>query len=180
MVWTLFNRHSRKFRKRSSKKSKLRSKINGMSIEVHIRELLVGYKSPGFVNILRACIMSLPTKMMTRLTTIADDTIAVTHFDSFDFATLYTNIPHDLLGNCLDNLIKEAYRVRGATYISVGRFNAFWSDKLFKGHANITVNKLIEYIMFLINNIYVRVGNRIFKQTIGIPMGTDCTPLYTS
>ena len=44
-----------------------------MSIEVHIRELLVGYKSPGFVNILRAYIMSLPTKMMTRLTTIADE-----------------------------------------------------------------------------------------------------------
>ena len=119
------------------------------------------------------------TQVLNKLSKL-NNTIAATHFDSFDFATLYTNIPHDLLGNCLDNLIKEAYRVRGATYISVGRFNAFWSDKLFKGHANITVDKLIEYIMFLINNIYVRVGNRIFKQTIGIPMGTDCAPLLAN
>ena len=34
--------------------------------------------------------------------------------------------------------------------------------------------------MFSINNIYVRVGNRIFKQTIGIPMGTDCAPLLAN
>ena len=34
--------------------------------------------------------------------------------------------------------------------------------------------------MFSINNIYVRVGNRIFKQTIGIPMGTDCVPLLAN
>ena len=78
--------------------------------------------------------------------------------------------------DCLDNLVKEAYRVRGATYISVGH-NVFWSDKAHRGHTNITVDKLIEYIQFLINNIYVKVGNRVFKQTIGISMGTDCAPL---
>ena len=41
---------------------------------------------------------------------------------------------------------------------------------------------LIEYIQFLINNIYmyIKVGNRVFKQTIGIPMGTDCAPLLAN
>ena len=42
------------------------------------------------------------------------------------------------------------------------------------------MDKLIEYIQFLINNIYVKVGNRVFKQTIGIPMGTDCAPLLAN
>ena len=78
--------------------------------------------------------------------------------------------------DCLDNLVKEAYRVRGATYISVG-YKTFWSDKTYRGHTNITVDKLIEYIRFLINN---KVGNRVFKQTIGIPMGTDCAPLLAN
>ena len=50
------------------------------------------------------------------------------------------NILHDLLFNCLDNLVEEAYRVRGATYISVDH-NTFWSDKACRGHTNITVDK---------------------------------------
>ena len=67
----------------------------------------------------------------------------------------------------------------GGQHISVGH-NVFWSDKTYRGHTSITVDKLIEYIQFLINNIYVKVGNRVFKQTIGIPMGTDCAPLLAN
>ena len=32
-------------------------------------------------------------------------------------------------------------------------------------------------IDFLIDNIFVDFGGRIFQQTIGIPMGTNCAPL---
>ena len=39
------------------------------------------------------------------------------------------------------------------------------------------MNKLIEMLDYLIDNIFIRVGNKVFRQTIGIPMGTDqlCT-----
>ena len=30
---------------------------------------------------------------------------------------------------------------------------------------------------FLIDNINVRFGNKIYRQVIGIPMGTNCAPL---
>ena len=30
---------------------------------------------------------------------------------------------------------------------------------------------------YLIDNIFVEFGGRIFQQTIGIPMGTNCAPL---
>ena len=30
---------------------------------------------------------------------------------------------------------------------------------------------------FLIDNIFVTFGGRVFQQTIGIPMGTNCAPL---
>ena len=29
---------------------------------------------------------------------------------------------------------------------------------------------------YLIDNVYVKAGNRVYRQTIGIPMGTDCAP----
>ena len=35
-------------------------------------------------------------------------------FDSYDFATLYTNNPHDGLKRNIRNLVREAYKVRGA------------------------------------------------------------------
>ena len=31
---------------------------------------------------------------------------------------------------------------------------------------------------FLIDNIFVQFGGRVFQQTIGIPMGTNCAPLF--
>ena len=37
------------------------------------------------------------------------------------------------------------------------------------------VIKMLEY---LIDNIFVEFGGRIFQQTIGIPMGTNCVPLF--
>ena len=35
-------------------------------------------------------------------------------------------------------------------------------------------------INYLVDNIYVLVGNKIFRQRIGIPMGTDCAPLLAN
>ena len=32
-------------------------------------------------------------------------------------------------------------------------------------------------IKFLVDNIYVRFGGQLFRQTVGIPMGTNCAPL---
>ena len=32
---------------------------------------------------------------------------------------------------------------------------------------------------FLIDNIFVIFGGRVFQQTVSIPMGTNCAPLLT-
>ena len=33
---------------------------------------------------------------------------------------------------------------------------------------------------YLIDNIYIKVGNKVFRQQVGIPMGTDCAPLLAN
>ena len=40
-------------------------------------------------------------------------------------------------------------------------------------------DKLLEMLEYLID-IYIVVGNRVFQQHIGIPMGTDCAPLLAN
>ena len=35
-------------------------------------------------------------------------------------------------------------------------------------------------IEFLVDNIYVRFGGQLFRQMVGIPMGTNCVPLLAN
>ena len=40
-----------------------------------------------------------------------------------------------------------------------------------------TADKICKMIEFSIDNIFVQFGGRLFRQVIGIPMGTNCAPL---
>ena len=40
-----------------------------------------------------------------------------------------------------------------------------------------TADKICKMIEFLIDNIFVQFEGRLFRQVIGIPMGTNCAPL---
>ena len=44
----------------------------------------------------------------------------------------------------------------------------------------LTQHSLYEYICYLIDNIYISVGSFVFRQKIGIPMGTDCAPFLAN
>ena len=37
--------------------------------------------------------------------------------------------------------------------------------------------KVCEALTFLLDNIYIRFGSRLYRQIVGIPMGTNCAPL---
>ena len=41
-------------------------------------------------------------------------------------------------------------------------------------YSDADVIKMLEY---LIDNIFMGFGGRIFRQTVGIPMGTNCAPI---
>ena len=36
---------------------------------------------------------------------------------------------------------------------------------------------MCEALTYLIDNIYIRFGTKLFRQIVGIPMGTNCTLL---
>ena len=38
---------------------------------------------------------------------------------------------------------------------------------------------IIKMLEFLVDNIFVVFVGKVFKQTVGIPMGTNCAPLLT-
>ena len=36
---------------------------------------------------------------------------------------------------------------------------------------------MCESLIFLLDNIYIRFGTKLYRQIVGIPMGTNCAPL---
>ena len=36
---------------------------------------------------------------------------------------------------------------------------------------------LLHYLIYLLDNIYIRFGSKLYRQNVGIPMGTNCALL---
>ena len=62
--------------------------------------------------------------------------------------------------------------------IHVNNYNDTWCKR--KNTYVVSKYQLIEYICYLIDNIYIHVNNNMFRQVIGIPMGTDCAPFLAN
>ena len=63
------------------------------------------------------------------------------------------------------------------THIKVGRNKSYFTSDPLNGDNKYTANDICKMIEFLVDNIYVRFGGQLFRQMVGIPMGTNCAPL---
>ena len=61
--------------------------------------------------------------------------------------------------------------------IKVGRSKSYFTSDPLNGDNKYTASDICKMIEFLMDNIYVRFGGQLFRQTVGIPMGTNCAPL---
>ena len=62
--------------------------------------------------------------------------------------------------------------------LKVRRAKGYFTHDINGGGDNMyTADNICKMIEFLINNIFVQFGGRLFRQAIGIPMGTNCAPL---
>ena len=59
---------------------------------------------------------------------------------------------------------------------------AYWSNvpSSLSFRHSITEEQFVAYVEYLIDNIYVSIGNRVYRQCVGIPMGTDCALLLAN
>ena len=95
---------------------------------------------------------------------------------SFDLKKLYTNLPNDKVIEKITDLVNRSFLDKKVEYINVNdKYKASWSAKK-KGKWSLTIDNIIEMFKFLMNNIFVKFGRKIYQQVIGIPMGCDCAP----
>ena len=100
---------------------------------------------------------------------------------TFDFSTLYTKIPHDKLIEVLDSLIDFCWKGYDGKKIVISNKFAKWSDEV-KPKENISFTNVDfkKSVSFLLNNCFFKVGKSLFRQKIGIPMGSDPAPFMAN
>ncbi len=101
-----------------------------------------------------------------------------THISTWDFSTLYTTIPQNELKSRMKKLIYSSFPA-DMHYINISPFRTYFSQQpsTNKNYTSWTNYQFYDAFEFLIDNIYIKFGDDIFQQTLGIPMGTDCAPV---
>ena len=132
-----------------------RSGINQMWILKNSKELLEHLKSPTFNR--------------------------VTSIKSFDFSTLYTTIPHQRLKDRLTSIIRNAFIFKNGNrrykYLVLGHEETYFVKEHSDSKSKYSEDDIIKMLEFLVDNIFVVFAGKVFQQTVGIPMGTNCAPL---
>ena len=83
----------------------------------------------------------------------------------------------DLIKEKLINLIEWTFKREGSSYIACNERQAFFTSEDTKRYKLWSCQNVCEALIYLLDNIYIRFGTKLYRQIVGIPMGTNCAPL---
>ena len=108
----------------------------------------------------------------------------VTSMKSFDFSILYTAIPHQKLKSRLATIIRNSFIHKNGNcrykFLVLGREGPYFVKEHSDSKSKYTEDDIINMLEFLVVNISVVFGGKVFQQIVGIPMGTNCAPLLAA
>ena len=96
---------------------------------------------------------------------------------TYDFSTLYTTLPHNLIKEKLKESIEQTFNREGSLYLACNDKNAFFTSEQPKRYKLWSCQKMCDALYYLLDNIFIRFGSKLYRQIVGIPMGTNCAPL---
>ena len=113
------------------------------------------------------------------LSKLKDRGFQATSLSTKDFFTLYTTLPHNLIKEKLLDLIKRTfYKKEGKQYLACNHKEAFFTfADHYRGYHLWSCQVVCDALSFLLDNIYIRFGTKLYRRIIGIPIGTNCAPL---
>ena len=72
---------------------------------------------------------------------------------------------------------KKKQKKKKTLYLAYNEERAFFTCDVYKNYNLWSCQKVCEALVYLLDNIFIRIGTKVFRHTIGIPMGTNCVPL---
>ena len=67
--------------------------------------------------------------------------------------------------------------MEGSPYIACNERQAFFTSEDTKRYKLWSCQNVYEALIYLLDNIYIRFGTKLYRQIVGIPMGTNCALL---
>ena len=96
---------------------------------------------------------------------------------TYDFSTLYTTLLHNLIKKKLTELIDKHLTERAHFIWLVMIKMPFFTSEQPKRYTLWPCQKMCDALHYLLDNIFIRFGLKLYRQVVGIPMGTNCAPL---
>ena len=76
----------------------------------------------------------------------------------------------------LIDLIERTFQREGSPYLACNDRNAFFTSEKPKKYHAWSCQNVCDALTFLLDNIFIRFGTKLYRQVVGIPMGTNCAP----
>ena len=74
--------------------------------------------------------------------------------------------------------IEQTFNREGSLYLACNdKMPFFFTSEQFKQYKLWSCQKMCDALNYLLDNIFIRFGSKLYRQTVGIPMGTYCAPL---
>jgi hypothetical protein len=108
------------------------------------------------------------------------------HFGVHDFTNLYTTLPHDEIRTSVGKLVQEVFVLRRAgMLLKVTETGFQWQSTSPDGGRPVDTERtkfydaarIVTDVDFILCNIFVTLGDDIYRQQLGVPMGFSCSPM---
>ena len=93
-----------------------------------------------------------------------------------DFSTLYTTLPHRIIKDKLIDLTDRTFSRENALYLACNEECALFTSDMYSNYKLWSCQKICETLVYLLDNIFIGFGTKLYRHSIGIPMGTNCAP----
>ena len=80
---------------------------------------------------------------------------------------------------------QKGFKISGSLYLACNDKKAFFASPDQSPYTLWSCKKVYETLSYLLDNVYIRFGTKLYRQIVGIHMGTNCAPfvsdlLYTA
>ena len=96
---------------------------------------------------------------------------------TYDFSTLYTTLLHNLIKEKLTELIEQTLNREGSLYLDCNDKHEFLTSEQPKRFKLWSCQKVCDALHYVLDNISIKFGSKLYRQIVIIPVGTNCAPL---
>ena len=90
---------------------------------------------------------------------------------------LHYTLRYLIIKDELIDLINRTFIRENTQYLACNEGCAFFTSDVYKNYNLWSCQKVCDALVYLLDNIFIGSGTKLYRQTIGIPMGTNCASL---